>query len=133
MSRRSGRGRRGRWGDAPPLRDTGSLRGDLITGLTTFCRAVERKHAVVAGLTTAIRTDPELGRLLHDQLTDPGFAEASRLIERAGTRGEPVGDVDPLTLLEVCEALVWHRLLLSGQPLDAAFVTRTVDGIVLPL
>jgi len=119
--------------DHPPLPDTGSLRGDLIAGLTTFCRVVRRKHAVVAGLTTAIRTDPELGRLLNDQLVDPGFVEASRLFERTRARGEEVGDLDPSTLLEVCEALVWHRLLLSGEPLDDAFVTRTVDGIILPL
>jgi len=119
--------------DYPPLPDTGSLRGDLVAGLRTFCRVVQRKHAVVAGLTTAIRTDPELGRLLRDRVVDPGFAEAARLFDRARARGEVIRDVEPSTLLEVCEALVWHRLLLSGEPLDDAFVARTVDGIVLPL
>jgi len=119
--------------DYPPLPDTGTLRGDLVAGLTTFCGVVRRKHALVAGLTTAIRTDPDLGRLLGDRIVDPGFAEARRLVERARARGEPVGDVDPATLLEVCEALVWHRLLLTGEPLDEDFVARTVDHIVLPL
>jgi AcrR family transcriptional regulator len=119
--------------DHPPLPDTGSLRGDLLAGLTMFCRVVERKHAVVAGLTTAIRADPELGRLLRAQVVDPGFTEAGRLFERAAGRGELSRPVDPGALVEVCEALVWHRLLLSGEPLDDAFVVRTVDEVILPL
>jgi len=64
---------------------------------------------------------------------DVGFAEASRLLERAAARGELAGPADPATVLDVCEALVWHRLLLTGEPLDEDFVARTVDHIVLPL
>ena len=123
--------------DHPPLPDTGTLRGDLLAGLRTFCRMVERKHAVVAGLTTAIHTDPHLGRLLHDNVVESGFAEVSRLLERAVGRGEltaaAAAVADPAPLLEVCEALVWHRLLLTDEPLDDAFVTRTVDAVLMPL
>jgi AcrR family transcriptional regulator len=119
--------------DYPPLPDTGTLRGDLVAGLTTFCDVVRRKHAVVAGLTTAIRSDPELARLLRAQVVDPGFAEAGRLVSRAVARGSRLRTVDASLLLEVCEALVWHRLLLTGEPLDSEFVARTVDLVVLPL
>ena len=67
-----------------------------------------------------------------------GLAAASRvepLIEQArryGVSRIALADEESAAS-EVCEALVWHRLLLSGEPLDDAFVTRTVDGIVLPL
>jgi AcrR family transcriptional regulator len=120
--------------DYPPLPDTGTLRGDLLAGMRIFCRVVERKHAVVAGLTTAVHADAELGRLLHENVVDSGFEEVTRLLDRAVARGElPAARFDPGPVLEVCEALVWHRLLLTDAPLDEAFVTRTVDAVVLPL
>jgi AcrR family transcriptional regulator len=119
--------------DHPPLPDTGTLRGDLIAGLATLCRVIERKYPLVVGLTQAIRADAELGRLLHHHVVEPGFAEATEIFERARARGEIAGRLDPRTILAVSEALIWHRLLLTDDPLDDGFVAGAVDEIVLPL
>ncbi|MFC4061021.1 TetR/AcrR family transcriptional regulator [Planomonospora corallina] len=116
-----------------PLPDTGTLRGDLVAALSVFCRIYERKHSIVLGLLPAIRSDPALGRLLHRHMLESGRGEADELVERARTRGEPVGADRVAAAVEVTKALLWHRLLLTGEALDDEFVVRTVDEILLPL
>ncbi|GGK93675.1 putative regulatory protein, TetR family [Planomonospora parontospora subsp. parontospora] len=116
-----------------PLPDTGTLRGDLAAGLPVFCRIYERKHAIVLGLLPAIRDDPELGRLLHGHMLRSGADEAAELLDRARARGEVGPGARVTTLVEVTKALLWHRLLLTGEPLDEDFVARTVDEVLLPL
>ncbi|MBG0814148.1 TetR/AcrR family transcriptional regulator [Planomonospora sp. ID82291] len=116
-----------------PLPDTGTLRGDLSAGLPVFCRIYERKHAIVLGLLPAIRSDPELGRLLHGHMLKSGADEVAALLDRARARGEITGEARVTVLAEVTKALLWHRLLLTGEPLDEEFVTRTVDEVLLPL
>jgi hypothetical protein len=115
------------------LPDTGSLRGDLMAGLALFCRVAERKRALLLGLMPAVRADAELARLLRDHIAEPGAAKATALFERARARGE-IGSVpDPGPLLEVAEALVWRRLLVTGDPLDDGFVAHAVDRMLLPI
>ncbi|MBG0827149.1 TetR/AcrR family transcriptional regulator [Planomonospora sp. ID67723] len=116
-----------------PLPDTGTLRGDLAAGLSVFCRIYERKHAIVLGLLPAIRSDPALGRLLHEHMLKSGADEVVELLDRARARGELGGGPGVTVLVEVTKALLWHRLLLTGEALDEGFVTRTVDEILLPL
>lgn len=117
----------------PPLPDTGALRGDLIAAITAFCRIYERKHPIVLGLIVAIRAQPELGRIFHGHLLEAGAAEAAGMLDRARARGEISGAPNLAVIVEVVKALLWHRLLLTGQPLDDAFVESTVDDILLPL
>ncbi|GAA3443379.1 TetR/AcrR family transcriptional regulator [Planomonospora venezuelensis] len=116
-----------------PMPDTGTLRGDLAAGLSMFCRIYERKHAIVLGLLPAIRSDPALGRLLHRHMLKSGADEVVELLDRARARGELDREPDLTALVEVTKALLWHRLLLTGEPLDDGFVARTVDEVLLPL
>lgn len=117
----------------PPLPDTGTLRGDLIAALSIFSRIYERKRPIVSGLIAAIRSDPELGQVLHGHLLDAGAAEANGLVARARARGELTGDPDLNALVEVTKALLWHRLLLTGEALDDGWVTHVANDILLPL
>ncbi|GID91186.1 TetR/AcrR family transcriptional regulator [Amorphoplanes digitatis] len=117
----------------PPLADTGSLRGDLIAALNTFCRVYERKQPIVLSLLSAIRTDPDLGRLLHEHVLETGVADAEFVFARAVARGELAGPPDAGAVIEVCKALLWHRLLLSGESLDEPWVIHVVDSILRPM
>ncbi|MEU4161448.1 TetR/AcrR family transcriptional regulator [Actinoplanes sp. NPDC026670] len=119
--------------DHPPLPDTGSLRGDLIAAMTGFCRVYERKQPIVLSLLAAIRADPSLGRLLHEHVLSTGVAESAEVLDRAVARGELTGTPDVTTLVEVGKALLWHRLLLSGEPLDHPWVLHVVDDVLRPL
>jgi AcrR family transcriptional regulator len=119
--------------DHPPVPDTGSLRGDLIAAMTGFCRAYERKQPIVLSLLAAIRSDPSLGRLLHEHVLSAGVTESAAVLDRAVARGELSAAADVTTLVEVGKALLWHRLLLSGEPLDQPWVAHVVDDVLRPL
>ncbi|MEU4625128.1 TetR/AcrR family transcriptional regulator [Actinoplanes sp. NPDC023801] len=119
--------------DHPPLPDTGTLRGDLIGAMNAFCRVYERKQPIVLSLLAAIRSDPSLGRLLHEHVLETGVADASAVFQRAVARGELPAAPNVGVVVEVGKALLWHRLLLSGEPLDEAWVLHVVDDILRPL
>ncbi|MEV0900524.1 TetR/AcrR family transcriptional regulator [Actinoplanes sp. NPDC049802] len=123
----------GMMAEHPPLPDTGSLRGDLIVALTAFSRLYERKHPYVLALLSAIRADPSLGRLLHEHVLATGTAEAETVFDRAVARGDLPGPPDVGAVVEVCKAMLWHRLLLTGLPLDDRWVAHLVDDVVRPL
>jgi AcrR family transcriptional regulator len=119
--------------DHPPLPDTGTLRGDLIGAMNAFCRVYERKQPLVLSLLAAIRSDPSLGRLLHEHVLETGVADAAAVFRRAVARGDLPAAPNVGAVVEVGKALLWHRLLLSGEPLDEAWVVHVVDDILHPL
>ncbi|KHD74195.1 hypothetical protein MB27_30350 [Actinoplanes utahensis] len=119
--------------ELPDPPDTGSLRTDMIATLTTLCRVYERKHPIVLSVLSAIRTDPTIGRLMHDHILDSGTAGADIVFARAVTRGELPALPDVPAVVEVGKALLWHRLLLSGRPLDDPWVVHVVDDILHPM
>ncbi len=34
---------------------------------------------------------------------------------------------------ELGQAVLWHRLLITGDPVDEAFIDRVLDEVVMPL
>ena len=112
--------------------DTGSLRGDLVAALTNTCTALTLDEAVISGVMTAMRTDPELAALMRAQVTNSG-GKFDGLVERAVARGElPVGaTAEPIN--EVAPSMIMMRLTLRGEPLDDAFTIHLVDDILLPI
>ncbi|WP_084958206.1 TetR/AcrR family transcriptional regulator [Thermoactinospora rubra] len=109
--------------------DTGSLRGDVISLVAALCRKVERKHSVVMGLSSTLVSHQELARTLRAHMPVKDVTGAAALLERAGLGGK----VDPARLHSVAEAMVWHRMIFVGPPLDDDFAARTADEILLPL
>lgn len=113
-----------------PTPDTGSLRGDLIALL----------HSIAALLGTP------LGELLARiaQRQDRPELEAARggfwverfqigavLLHRAEARGELRPGTDPVLALEALVGPVVLRRLLTREPLDEAFISHTVDLLLI--
>ncbi|MFI6927623.1 TetR/AcrR family transcriptional regulator [Nonomuraea spiralis] len=119
--------------DAPPGEDTGSLRGDLVSIFRGLCETVERKHAMVIGLSSTLVSNQELARTLRAHMPARNLGDVGALVERARARGELSAAVDPVRLFGVAEALVWHRMIFIGPPFDAEFVAGSVDGVLVPL
>ena len=112
--------------------DTGSLRQDLLEALGGMCLSLDGDEALVTGLMSAMRGDPELAGLMRAQVFD-GEGPADVVIARAVSRGElPPGTTGEL-VGEVAPALVMMRLAFRGEPLDETFVAHLVDDVVLPL
>lgn len=114
--------------------DTGSLRGDLLATLRrTACTVGADDAALVAGVVLAMRTDPELAALMRGQVVEDKRSATHALVERAVTRGEVPADVDRDLVHELAPAMVFFRLLVSGEPLDEPFFLHLVDDVLLPL
>lgn len=117
------------------LPDTGSLRSDielLVASVPEFQEATRRQIAVLAGLATAASRDPELAAALSKNVLAPPRQAIQEILERAVARGEIPPDKDLGLLPDTFIGLNVIRLV-TGQKVDAAFVRRVFEQIVLPL
>jgi AcrR family transcriptional regulator len=112
--------------------DTGSLRQDLFEALGNMCVSLDGDGALVAGVMSAMRTDPQLSALMRSQVLD-GDSPIDNIVSRAVDRGELLPGTTADLINEVGPAVVMMRLAFRGEPLDAAFTVHLVDQIVLPL
>jgi AcrR family transcriptional regulator len=121
-------------GNHEPFPSTGSLRDDLLAALDQIaCSSSDVDAAIIAGVMSAMRSDPELAELVRTQVLDSKKGEFNGIIERAVRRGElPQGGSAEL-VEEVISALLINRLVIRGLPVDEEFAIHVVDDIVLPL
>jgi len=121
-------------GEPVPFPSTGSLRGDLLAALDQICcAATEVDAAIIAGVMTAMRSDPELAELVRSQILDNKKGEFDGIIDRAVRRGELPQGGSAALVEEVISALLINRMVIEGQSIDERFSTHVVDDIVLPL
>ena len=85
---------------------------------------------VMQGLVSDLATDPELAQAFRERVVSVRDAEVERLVERGIARGDLRPDTDAGSAHELLIGPVYYRLLLTGQPLDRAFATRTVDAVL---
>jgi AcrR family transcriptional regulator len=109
--------------DTPPQPAGQDLREDLLSLVTWLARSIaEQEVGLLGALFAGLRNDPRL-------------AEEMRRIRR---RDETTmtGQLAPgaaALVAEVAPAVIVHRIVLAGEPCDAAFVAHLVDDILLPL
>jgi AcrR family transcriptional regulator len=121
------------WAAAVPYpRDTGSLRGDLLSLLRPWVRlAGSRPYGrVVAALLTESQTDPVFAAEYRQRFVEPRRDQGREILRRAIERGE----VPPGTKVEVALDLlygpIYHRLLHGHAPLNDRFVRDVVDTVL---
>lgn len=116
------------------LPDTGCLRTDLVAGISRMIADIrEGDLALMTGLLTAMHSDPELARLIREQMVLKKKSALRGLVVRAVARGQLAPDANPAVLDEIAPAVVFSRLILTGEPVDEAFVIHLVDDILLPV
>lgn len=127
------------WAGEPvaQLPDTGSLKGDLLALCRLIRSRLEGKDGdVVFGLAFAARTDPQLGRALHEQLFETRGSLSGEVVRRAVARGElpSAGAAGKGAALidEVAPALALMRQL-SGCRIDDAYVRHLTEDVLAPL
>ncbi len=54
---------------------------------------------------------------------------AESIFDRAAARGEVAADIDRRVFVEAVVAPIWFRLLLTGEPIDDAFLDAVVEVV----
>ncbi len=117
-----------------PRPDTGSLRGDLLEVLRAWAQLFTGGSGpLMRSVITAVMTDPELEATFRADVLGMRKDEMSALIRRGIERGEVRADVPVELVRELGQSVLWHRLLITGDPIDDALVTQLVDEVLIPV
>ena len=125
------------WAAVPPPRDTGSLRGDLLSLLRPWVRlAGGRPYGrAIAALVSEAQADPEFGREYRARFVEPRREQARVILRRAIERGEIPAGTRTEVALDLLYGPVYHRLLHGHAPLNDRFIRDVIDttlGGILP-
>jgi AcrR family transcriptional regulator len=118
------------WAAARPSpRDTGSLRGDLLSLLRPWARlASSRPYGrVIAALITEAQTDPVFAAEYRERFVEPRRDQARAIFRRAIERGEIPADTKIEVALDILYGPFYHRLLHGHAPLNERFVRDVID------
>jgi AcrR family transcriptional regulator len=117
-----------------PEPDTGSLAGDLREFLLSFAMFLSGPAGKAAqALVGEIPHEPELAEAFRKSFLRSQRDVLRAVLERAGARGEVDEDAPKGMAVELAGAALNYRLMVTGDPLDAAFVDRLVDQVLVPL
>jgi AcrR family transcriptional regulator len=115
-----------------PLPDTGTLRGDLLSALHAWVRAVTQTAMgpMLTGLIAEAQHDPELRGAWRDRVLEPLREQHRVMLDRAIARGEIAASVDRDVVLDLFFGAAEHRLLLGHLPMTGEFIADVVDVIL---
>jgi AcrR family transcriptional regulator len=114
--------------------DTGDLRGDLVQTLSHMRDSLASQDgAVILGLLNAMRENVALAELVRDHALSAKRSAIARLVRRAVERKELSARADHELASEIASALVFTRILVTGQLLDDAEIVRIVDSVLMPV
>jgi AcrR family transcriptional regulator len=122
------------WAEVRPrARDTGTLRGDLMSLMRPWARlAGSRPYGrVIAALITEARTDPAFADEYRSRFVEPRRDQARVVFRRAIDRGEIPADTKVEVALDLLYGPVYHRLLHGHAPLNERFVRDVVDTVLV--
>jgi len=113
----------------PPARDTGSLRGDLLSLMRPWAQlAASRPYGrVIAGLITEAQMDPAFAAEYRTRFVEPRREQGRVVFRRAIERGEIPADTKIEVALDMLYGPLYHRLLHGHAPLNDRFVRDVVD------
>jgi AcrR family transcriptional regulator len=115
-----------------PPPDSGSLREDVraLIGWLAAVLAEPTGGRVVAGLVGDLQHDPDLAEGFRQDVVPARRQAMLATLERGRERGEIRADADLDLGVDTLHGAVFYRLLLSGEPLDAAFAERLADQVL---
>lgn len=113
----------------PPPAEGRSVREDVhaLLGWLVAVLAEPTGGPVVAGLVSDLQRDPDLARGFRRDVVPARREAMLEALERGRVRGEIREDADLELAVDALHGAVFYRLLLSGEPLDDAFVDQLAD------
>ena len=119
---------------AIPAADTGSYRTDMLATLRGWVALFTGPTApLLRAVIAAMSHDDVLADAFRSEVIGWRKEQMGELLARGVARGEVRADVDVDILRELAQSVLWHRLLITDDPIDDALAVRLVDDILLPL
>jgi AcrR family transcriptional regulator len=115
-----------------PAPESGSTRGAVRALISWLAEVLAEPTGgrVVAGLVGDLQHDPDLAEGFHQEVVPARRQAMLAALERGRERGEVRADADLELAVDELHGAVFYRLLLSGEPLDAAFAERLSDQVL---
>ncbi|WP_425827420.1 TetR/AcrR family transcriptional regulator [Streptomyces fractus] len=126
--------------DDVPVAYSGDVRADLVGYLNEITAGLDRMRragrattsgdtsaGLVAEVAAAAARHADVGEAVHAMFQRRN-ALALTLLEEARDQGELRADVDPEVLFDQLAGALYYRLVITGRPIDAAYVDRLVDS-----
>jgi AcrR family transcriptional regulator len=110
-------------------RDTGSLRGDLLSLLRPWIRRARRRPFgdVIAALVLEAHVNEAFDEAYQERFVEPRRSPGQAAFRRAIERDEIPADTDVEVVLDLLYGALYHRLLDRHGPLNDGFVEKIVD------
>jgi AcrR family transcriptional regulator len=118
---------------AIPHDDAGSYRADMLTVLRGWLTLFTGANAhVLRAAVAACAHDPELAAAFQHDVIGWRKQEMAALLQRGIERGDVRPDVPVEIARELGQSVLWHRLLVTGDPITDDLITTLVDDVLVP-
>lgn len=119
---------------AIPHADTGTYRDDMLAVLRGWTNLFTGPMApVLRSVIGAMAHDDVLMEAFRTDVIGWRKEEMAELLERGVARGQVRPDAPMDIVRELAQSVLWHRLLVTGDPIDDDLAVRLVDDILVPL
>jgi AcrR family transcriptional regulator len=116
-----------------PREDTGSYRGDMLAVLRAWVSLFTGPNAAaVQAIIAAMTHDLDLAAAFRNDVIGWRKEEMAALLSRGIERGDVRADVPVEIARELGQSVLWHRLLVTGDPIDDDLVVQLVDEVLVP-
>ena len=117
-----------------PTADTGSFRTDMLAVLRGWAELFAGPHGpLMRSIVMAVAADPELAETFYADVVGSRKADVTALLERGIERGDVRADIPVGVIRELGQSVLWHHLLITGDPIDDELVITLVDDVLVPL
>lgn len=118
---------------AIPHRDTGSYRGDMLAVLRGWAELFSGDGAAaMTAVVAAMAHDAELAEAFRGGVIGWRKEEMATLLARGIARGDVRPDVPVEIARELGQSVLWHRLLVTGDPITDELIVQIVDEVLVP-
>jgi AcrR family transcriptional regulator len=119
---------------AIPAEDTGSYRTDMLAIMRGWAAVLTGPGArVIHAVVTAMTQDADFAADFRTAVIGWRREEMAKLLARGVERGDVRPDVPVDLVGELGQGVLWHRFLITGDPITDDVVVRIVDEVLMPL
>jgi len=118
---------------AIPHGDAGGYRADMLAILHGWAEFFAGPAGVICrAVVGAVPHDPELAAAFREGVIGWRKEAMADVLARGIARGQVRPDVRVEVARELGQAILWHRFLITGDPITAELIEHIVDEILIP-